>query len=363
MDLIGEISLMKDLTKTMDITMQDEEEQEEFPGEAAAKEESLAAEEAKVAADAGQSSFTPSAKPPPPPSVAETGFSTTSTAYEKPAASPSVSGTSTPRRNNAIPIRQAIMDKAEEDAQLNAAGLTEEEKELRKKDKKKGGLSKAQRDELAAWEKERALVRQQRVETLAKKLVDRISIWTETDKGPDVTRAFQEKTRLEVENLKMESFGIDILHAIGQTYMTKATGLLKSQKFLGIGGFFSRLKDKGTIAKETWNTISSAIEAQMTMQEMATMEEKGGEAWTDEKKVEYERRVTGKILTAAWRGSKYEIQGVLRDVCDRLLDDKNVPMAKRLERAQALIISGEVYAKVKSTPILYSYPSYTSNIT
>lgn len=247
-------------------------------------------------------------------------------------------------------MRQAIMDKTEEDAQMNAAGLTEEEKELRKKEKKKAGLSKAQREELAAYEKERARVRQERVDTLAKKLIDRISIWTETDKGPDVTKAFQEKTRLEVENLKMESFGLDILHAIGTTYLQKSTALLKSQKFLGIGGFFSRLKDKGTLAKETWNTISSAIDAQMTMEEMAKMEEKGGEDWTDEKKSEYERRVTGKILNAAWRGSKFEIQSVLRDVCDEVLNDKKVSMAKRLERAQALVIAGEIYQKAKRNP-------------
>ena len=339
---------MKDLTKTMDITMQEGgEEVEEFPGEAAAKEQSLAAEKARAAAAASEAS---SGKGAPAPSVAETTdssrFSTASTAFEKPAVSPAGSGTSTPRRGQGIPLRQAIMDKTEEDAQMSAAGLTEEEKELRKKDKKKGGLTKAQREELAAYEKERARIRQERVDTLAKKLVDRISIWTETDKGADVTKAFQEKTRLEVENLKMESFGLDILHAIGTTYLQKATALLKSQKFLGIGGFFSRLKDKGTLAKETWNTISSAIDAQMTMEEMAKMEEKGGEDWTDEKKVEYERRVTGKILTAAWRGSKFEIQGVLRDVCDEILNDKRVPMSKRLERAQALVISGEIYQKV-----------------
>jgi curved DNA-binding protein CbpA len=349
-DLIGEISLMKDLTKTMDITMHEgAEEEEEFPGEAQAKQESIADEQRRAAAAAGAAPGGEGSKIPPPPSVAESAgekstFSTGSTAFEKPSASPSASGTSTPKRGQGIPLRHAIMDKSEED--VAAAGLTEEEKELRKRDKKKGGLSKAQREELAAYEKERARVRQERVDTLAKKLVDRISIWTETDKGPDVTKAFQEKTRLEVENLKMESFGLDILHAIGTTYLQKATALLKSQKFLGIGGFFSRLKDKGTLAKETWNTISSAIDAQMTMEEMAKMEEKGGEDWTDEKKVEYERRVTGKILNAAWRGSKFEIQGVLRDVCDEILNDKKVPMSKRLERAQALVISGEIYQKV-----------------
>ena len=355
-DLIGEISLMKDLTKTMDITMQEQEEEaaqreEEFPGEQAAKEESLKAEmDRRKMSEKEKEAFGGA----PPAHTAKPGVSVSdekdpSLFAEKPAAraspSASASGTSTPKHSG-VPLRQAIMDRTEEDAQLNAAGLTEEEKELRKKDKKKGGLTKAQREELLAYEKERAKVRKERVDTLAKKLVDRISIWTETDKDADVTRAFQEKTRLEVENLKMESFGLDILHAIGQTYMQKATALLKSQKFLGIGGFFSRLKDKGTLAKDTWNTISSAIDAQMTMEEMAKMEEKGGEDWTDEKKVEYERRVTGKILTAAWRGSKFEIQGVLRDVCDEILNDKKVPMSKRLERAQALVISGEIYQKV-----------------
>ncbi|KFY36190.1 hypothetical protein V494_05247 [Pseudogymnoascus sp. VKM F-4513 (FW-928)] len=359
-DLIGEISLMKDLTKTMDITMQEEAEGED--GEHAPATEAAEASGEKVPADGK-----PSSAPPPAASAADATDPSTEKAYafdhttgqryeidpltEKPISnpvSPPASGTSTPGRG--IPIRPAIMSKSDSEAQLDAAGITEEEKELRKKEKKKGGLSKEQRDQLAEYEKERMLIRKERVETLAKKMIDRISIWTETDKGDDVTKAFQEKTRLEVENLKMESFGLDILHAIGATYLSKAGALLKSQKFLGIGGFFSRLKDKGTLAKDTWNTISSAIDAQMTMEEMAKMEEKGGEDWTDERRVEYERRVTGKILTAAWRGSKFEIQGVLRDVCDEVLHDKKVPMSKRLERAQALVISGEIYAKAKRNP-------------
>jgi hypothetical protein len=344
-DLIGEISIMKDLTKTMDITMQEQDhEEEEFPGQAAAVEESIAMEKARAGATAAEGGAF--GEKPPKPSVSEATPDYATPQYATPSAgSASASGTSTPKRSG-IPLRPALMDKTEEEAQMDMAGLTAEEKELRKKEKKKGGLTKAQREELAAYEKERARIRKERVDTLAKKLVDRISIWTETDKGADVTRAFQEKTRLEVENLKMESFGLDILHAIGQTYMQKATALLKSQKFLGIGGFFSRLKDKGTLAKETWNTISSAIDAQMTMEEMAKMEEKGGEDWTDEKKVEYELRVMGKVLTAVWRGSKFEIQGVLRDVCDEILNDKRISISKRLERAQALLISGEIYSKV-----------------
>ena len=238
------------------------------------------------------------------------------------------------------------MEKSEEDARMDAAGLTPEEKELRRKEKKRG-LSKEQREELAAYEAERKRVRDERVDTLAKKLLDRLSVWTETDKGADVTKAFEEKTRLEVENLKMESFGLEILHAVGLTYIAKATSYLKSQKFLGISGFFSRLKDKGTLAKDTWSTISTAIDAQMTMEEMAKAEEKGGEEWTDERKAEMERRVTGKILAAAWKGSRFEIQSVLREVCDKVLGGEGgVSREKRMERAHALIIVGGVYQNV-----------------
>lgn len=347
-DLIGEISLMKDLTQTMDITMQQMEEEEL----AQSAEEKLKFHDdhekdpAATSADASQPpkpSMSEEHASTPPPYTAGVSGASASDLKVPLSEKTSGSGTSTPRRQLG---QQAIMDRSEEEAQMDAAGLTSEEKELRKKEKKKGGLSKEQREKLAAYEAERRRIREERVDTLVKKLIDRISVWTETDKGPDVTKAFEEKIRLEVENLKMESFGLEILHAVGTTYLQKATNMLKSQKFLGITGFFSRIKDKGTLAKETWNTISTAIDAQMTMEEMAKMEEKGGEDWTDEKKAEYERRVTGKILAAAWKGSRFEIQGVLREVCDKVLNDKNVNMNKRLERAQALVLCGTIYQKV-----------------
>lgn len=335
-DLIGEISLMKDLTTTMDITMQEMEEEELVES----AEQKLHIHEAEVNA-AGETTSTATGKaaeaaaeaaghdePHPPPTYAE--------------ASGKSSGTSTPRRYMG---QQALMDKSEEEARMEAAGLSQEEKDLRKKEKKKG-LSKEQQERLAAFEEERRKAREERVNTLANKLIDRLSVWTETDKGKDVTHAFEEKIRLEVENLKMESFGLEILHAVGATYVQKGTSFLKSQKFLGISGFFSRLKDKGTLAKETWTTISTAIDAQMTMEEMAKLEERGGEDWTDEKKAEYEKKVTGKILAAAWRGSKFEIQSVLREVCDQILGDKRIRLEKRVERAHALVLAGNIYAKV-----------------
>lgn len=357
---------MKDLTATMDITMAEGEEgldhvegappSEEFPGMDEAVKESLktSAGEPSGAADAPKvpTVIVEDEKP----TAAAASAPDSRTGTPAPTAS---SGTSTPRNasRTQIPLRPAIMDRASDDADGESGGT--DLKKKGKEDKKKAGLTKEQREKLAAYERERAEKRKQRVDMLAQKLLDRVSVWTETDKGADVTTAFREKTRLEVEDLKMESFGLDILHAIGHTYITKATTLIRSQKFFGVGGFFSRVKDKGALVKDTWNTISSAIDAQATMEEMARLEQAGGDEWTEEKRVEYERRVTGKILTAAWRGSKFEIQSVLRDVCDAVLNDKKVPLQKRLERAEALLIIGEICAKV-STVFLPPPPSSLS---
>lgn len=372
-DWIGEISLMKDLTQTMDIAMSEEEAaaaaeaeaaaasaeeggNSEFPGTDEAVKESLktsvADETSTPGAAKAAEAFANKADDPdadvstPPPA-----YTTSSTKTSPPA-----SGSATPSRY-AIPLRPALMDRSSEQAEAEAAAssgtasATTDDLTGKKKDKKgKANLSKEQREQLLELERERSRVRQERVDTLARKLKDRLSVWTETDQGKDVTIAFTEKIRLEVEELKMESFGLDILHAIGQTYVSKGTAMLRSQKFLGIGGFFSRMKDKGTLVKDTWNTIGSAIDAQQTMEEMARMEERGGDEWTDERKTEYERRVTGKILTAAWRGSKMEIQSVLRDVCDAVLHDKKASQGKRMQRAEALVLVGEICNRAKRTP-------------
>ncbi|KAL2114945.1 hypothetical protein VTJ04DRAFT_10608 [Mycothermus thermophilus] len=352
-DWIGEISLMKDLTATMDITMadgdDDDEDQPEAAGAAGKDGEFPGTEEAvkESLKTAGQQAgpSAPSEKPPVPSVVVENeGTGVADAPPPSRSKSPSPSGTSTPTgRRTQIPIRPALTAGPADEAAQAQQEDDRVSQDTKRKDKKKGGLTKEQRAKLEELEAERAKVRKERVDMLTSKLLDRVSVWTETDRG-------KEKIRLEVEDLKMESFGIDILHAIGQVYISKATALISSQKFFGMGGFFTRMKDKGMMVKDTWNTISSAIDAQHTLEVMARLEQQGGEDWTEEKKMEYERRATGKILTAAWRGSKFEIQSVLRDVCDNVLNDKKVPLPKRLQRAQALLIIGQICANAKRSP-------------
>lgn len=357
MDWIGEISIIKDLTAAIDITMQEGQEGEgegEFPGTEEAMKESM-----KDAEKNGEKPTSSNTTPPQPSVVVDEAggkekagaagaaprpsTDRESSPAAKSSPSPNRSGTSTPKPT-AIPLRPALMDRPSD----QVTAQQPEEEIVDAKDKRdKRGLTKEQREQLAALRAEQEKARKERVDRLTEKLLDRISVWTETDKSRDVTEAFRSKMRLEAEELKMESFGIDICHAIGQTYLTKGSTLLRSQKFFGIGGFFSRLREKGTMIKDTWNTISSAMEAQAEMEKMAKQEEEAGEDWTDERQEEAQRRVMGKILGAAWKGSKFEIQDVLRSVCDNVLNDKKVPLAKRLERAQALVLIGDIFTKVR----------------
>lgn len=203
-----------------------------------------------------------------------------------------------------------------------------------------------QREEMHRVSQESAAVRQQRVFKLAQLLVDRLSYWTESDKGPDVTNFFLDKIKAEAEELKMESFGLELLHTIGSIYISRASTMLKSQKLLGFGGFFSRFKEKGTMIKDGWNTVSTALDAQSAVQDMQKLEDEGSQL-TDEHRAQMEQTMLGKVLAAVWMGSRYEVQSVLREVCDVVLYDRQVPLSKRTDRARGLIMIGRIFKETK----------------
>ncbi|EPY53873.1 DNAJ protein Caj1/Djp1-type [Schizosaccharomyces cryophilus OY26] len=188
------------------------------------------------------------------------------------------------------------------------------------------------------------LLLQERIDTLCHNLVDKLSIWTETDMSEPVTNAFKEKMRLEAEVLKEESFGEELLNAIGSTYFQRAKIFLESQSFLGIKGLWSSLRAKGSLLKDTWSTVVSAVEVQTKAEALAKAEEESN--WTKEKREEAARELTGKVLSATWKGTRFEVQNVIRNVSDKILFDENVPQEKLLQRARALHMVGEVFLSV-----------------
>ena len=63
-----------------------------------------------------------------------------------------------------------------------------------------------------------------------------------------------------------------------------------------------------------------------------------------------EEQATEKGLQALFKGTKLEVEGVLREVCDRVLGVGAEGVEKAMMRAMALQILGEAYMAVKRDP-------------
>lgn len=221
----------------------------------------------------------------------------------------------------------------------------------KEKEKHKHKVTPEQREKLEAFEKEKAEKERQRVQDLAEKLKDRIRPFVQAKNpgSPDdtETQLFEKKMRMEAEDLKLESFGVELLHAIGAVYVSKSTTWLKTKKgnFLGMPGFWNRLKERGGMIKETWNVMGSAINVQSSMEELARRQEKGD--LTEEEMHQLEQDVNGKMLLATWRGTRWEVNGVLRQVIDLVLNERGVSDQVLVQRARAIAFLGAIYSKVQ----------------
>lgn len=119
---------------------------------------------------------------------------------------------------------------------------------------------------------EQAKVRTVRVEKLVANLIKRLDIYVEE---PDSQKAFEEIARLEAEELKNESYGMELLHAIGYTYSLKARQYLGKDVIFGFPKFFQQVREKGHIISETVGTIRSAMDLHSSYNQLQEAEKSG----------------------------------------------------------------------------------------
>ncbi|KAL0065201.1 DnaJ-like protein [Marasmius tenuissimus] len=339
-DYVGEISIMKDMT-TAATTMMTDEEKEEL-------EKQLN----------GEGPSTPSvAGAPQPSTTVETPPTTTSEAQSPPAggAAPDSPPTlparpeapSNPSHQSSLVVhgeKESTSPPPSPGSQTKESKEKEREKERERIEKEREAARK-RKEKLREQEKERRKVMEARVATLTQKMIERLRPFVEArhpgDKDDPETIAFEARMRREADDLKLESFGVELLHTIGNVYMMKATSFLKSRKFLGIPGFFSRLKEKGTLAKDVWGVIGSALSVRDMMLEMEKLQAKG-ELGEEELRA-LEMDVTGKIMLASWRGARLEVIQVLREVVDIVLREPGTSDAVLVNRAKGLLLIGAIF--------------------
>lgn len=242
----------------------------------------------------------------------------------------------------------------------NAEDLTsEEKKELKAKMLEMKKASKQKNKETRQkWAKERAEKMDKRIEILTERLTSTLTEYVAAHQDeklgkPERMNAFDNKLTADTTELNYASFGTEILHHIGSIYADRATVFLKSsaKNMLGVPGFFASIKSKSSSAKDLWNLISTAMDAQIFMMDQAKLS-KALESEHKKLSPEYERELeeamTGKMLLTSWIATKIEINTVLRAVLEKVLvKDKKVSRKIREARAEGLLHIAKVYNSVK----------------
>jgi len=110
----------------------------------------------------------------------------------------------------------------------------EKEREKREAAKRKA----EQREKLRELDAARRKAMNDRVESLTQKMIERLRPFVDATNPGGVndaeSQAFAEKIKREADDLKLESFGVELLHTIGNVYMMRATSFMKSRKLLGM---------------------------------------------------------------------------------------------------------------------------------
>lgn len=190
--------------------------------------------------------------------------------------------------------------------EMNPEEINEDEDPTKKAQQK---MDKEQLEKMQKAQKER-------IEKLAEHLKHKLAIYV--DGTGDSGSSFEDQIKSETDKLKTESYGLELLHAIGGVYSSKA------KQSLGIKGgempgFFTGMKQKRHIMKELWSTVKSAMEMQAISEMVAKAEAQGME---QAERMKLEEEAVNRVYKALWQTSKFEVEATLRQVCDAVLQDK-----------------------------------------
>lgn len=188
----------------------------------------------------------------------------------------------------------------------------------------------------------KAAERTERVNKLAEHLTRKLSVFAEAAKSvedPDVAPSFREICRLEAADLAHESYGVELLQAIGGVYKQRATQYTASAAFAPLGWFHGAKNTFATVS-DTVSTLRSALELKSVFERLQAAEQAG---MPPDELRKLEEQATEQGLRTLWKGAKLEVESVVREVCDKVLADPATTSEKRQLRAAALGLMGDAF--------------------
>ncbi|QLG73838.1 hypothetical protein HG535_0F03490 [Zygotorulaspora mrakii] len=227
--------------------------------------------------------------------------------------------------------------------ELAGAGSVASKNDEAKLDKK---LSKAQKEKMYEMEKKRREEIKIQVNELAKKLNGRLQSYILASKDNRLDE-FTSKLDQEIEEMKLESFGLELLHCLAKCYKTKANNFILSKKTHGISKLYTGVRDNARNAKSVYSLLSTGMDAYKAMEQM---NETNLDEMEEYERAKFESMMAGKALGVMWAMSKYELESKLKEVCNQILNDNTVPTKERLLKAKGLLLMADKFSKAKRSP-------------
>lgn len=188
----------------------------------------------------------------------------------------------------------------------------------------------------------------ERVSALASNLINKMSFYTEHE-SRDSEEKFRQKIICEIEELKYENLGVEIIHTVGNIYSLKAKRYLDSQKSYRI---FNFAKETGHFFSDTNSKFSDIcfvvkLETQI-LKTNNSLDEADKNGICQSEKDQLKQEYSTKYLNYLWQHSRLEVTCVIRQVCDRILGDTIIPKSILMSRARGLKIIGDLYLACES---------------
>eukprot|EP01101_Sappina_pedata_P013221 TRINITY_DN9498_c0_g1_i1.p1 TRINITY_DN9498_c0_g1~~TRINITY_DN9498_c0_g1_i1.p1 ORF type:complete len:518 (+),score=193.01 TRINITY_DN9498_c0_g1_i1:154-1554(+) len=173
--------------------------------------------------------------------------------------------------------------------------------------------------------------KKQRVITLAITLLQKIEIYVNGDK-----EGFKESVIRDIETKAETPGGGELLFRLGYVYKQESAQFLN--KFF-VGGFFASMSEGIHTIKEAASTITAAIDF---AQEMNSQVGPDGQPLPPQN----DKRTMEKGFTAIWKLGMMEVEGVVREVCEKVMASKNNPGVSKdilKKRQQAIEAMGSLF--------------------
>ncbi|CDO94292.1 unnamed protein product [Kluyveromyces dobzhanskii CBS 2104] len=207
--------------------------------------------------------------------------------------------------------------------------------------------AKVKREKMREFENKRQEDQRQQVELLVSNLNKKYEEYTICQKSGSESE-FLNKLQKEIDNnLKYESFGLELLQLLASVYKRKAKNFIMSKKTKGFSKIFTGTREKGKTFASMYKTVGAAIDAMKTQQ---LTEDIDWDAMDPFERANVETQIQGKSMGLFWALNKFELEQKLKMVVDKILSDKSISSKERIAKANFLIFISDNFNSATRNP-------------